>query len=85
MCFTGQGFNIAANKVKGIRSVLVKDEYTAEMGRRHNAANFFTLSAKDTEFSALKGIIKSLMDNTFDGGRHATRIRRIANDPLFST
>lgn len=83
ICHTGQGFNIAANKVKGIRAALVHDAYTASMGRRHNAANFFCLAARSTSHSELKEIIAAIVANSFDGGRHATRIRRISNDPLF--
>lgn len=83
VCHTGQGFNIAANKVKGIRSALIHDDFTAAMARRHNAANFFCLPSRH-ELN-LEGIIRSLINNSFDGGRHATRIRRITSDPLFSS
>jgi len=83
ICYTGQGFNIAANKVAGIRAVLVHDPFTASMGRRHNAANFFCLASRSVPVTELKEIIVAIIENSFDGGRHATRIRRIANDPLF--
>ncbi len=80
ICSTGQGFNIAANKVKGIRAALVQDGHGAEMARRHNAANFFCLPAS---VSDLEEVVLAIINNSFDGGRHATRIRRISNDPLF--
>lgn len=83
VCWTGQGFNIAANKVRGLRSVLVHDNYTAEMGRRHNAANFFCLASRTVNADQLRGIITSIVNNSFDGGRHSTRIRRITDDPTF--
>jgi RpiB/LacA/LacB family sugar-phosphate isomerase len=82
VCHTGQGFNIAANKVAGIRAALVHDCYTVEMGRRHNAANFFALPARNS-FEQLDDMLRMMTSQSFDGGRHATRIRRIANDPLF--
>ncbi len=85
VCNTGQGFNIAANKVKGIRSALVTNSWSAEMGRRHNAANFFALPASLVSSSHLEHIVSAIVNNCFDGGRHATRIRRISNDPLFSS
>lgn len=84
ICNTGQGFNIAANKVKGLRSVLVHDEYTAVMGRRHNAANFFCLAARSVQAADLPKLITAILDSSFDGGRHTTRIGKIHNDPLFT-
>lgn len=85
ICHTGQGFNIGANKVKGLRSVLITDPFGAEMGRRHNAANFFCLPARSVGNAGLAAIVRAILENSFDGGRHATRIRRISTDPLFST
>jgi RpiB/LacA/LacB family sugar-phosphate isomerase len=82
VCFTGQGFNIAANKVAGIRAALVHDCYTVEMGRRHNAANFFAFPAR-AELEDLDDMLRVMTAHSFDGGRHATRIRRIASDHLF--
>ena len=73
-CRTGQGVNITANKTNGIRSAIVCDEYTAEMSRRHNCANFFCIPEKYVDEDKLKGIVKSLMKHTFDGGRHMTRL-----------
>jgi RpiB/LacA/LacB family sugar-phosphate isomerase len=85
ICSTGQGFNIAANKAKGIRSALVNSPYTAEMARRHNAANFFCLPAMSVHEESLESIIKAIITYSFDGGRHATRIRRIDHDPIFNS
>lgn len=83
-CQTGQGFNIAANKVVGLRSAIVHDTYTAEMARRHNAANFFCFPSRDVvDHDQIEKIISVICDNSFDGGRHATRISKIENDPLF--
>ncbi len=83
ICSTGQGFNIAANKIAGIRSALVTDAYTAEMGRRHNAANFFCLPAKVLDGDDLGSIVEAIVNNSFDGGRHSTRISRFENDEFF--
>lgn len=83
ICQTGQGFNIAANKVQGIRSALIRDEFTAEMSRRHNAANFFCIPSASVKPETLKDMIKAIVSNTFDGGRHATRIRKISHDAMF--
>jgi ribose 5-phosphate isomerase B len=82
VCHTGQGFNIAANKVKGLRSAIILDPHTAEMSRRHNAANFFCISSRMVTADQLPGIIDAVVNSTFDGGRHATRIQKFTRDHL---
>jgi len=79
-CRSGQGFNIAANKAKGIRSALIFDTFTAEHARRHNAANFFAMPAKYLNESVMNDIVDALQNNSFDGGRHMTRIQKIEQD-----
>jgi RpiB/LacA/LacB family sugar-phosphate isomerase len=72
-CRTGQGINMTANKILGIRGALVFDDYTAEHAIRHNCANFFSVSSKYTE--DLLGVLRAWKSNTFDGGRHQNRIQ----------
>jgi ribose 5-phosphate isomerase B len=72
-CRTGQGVNMTANKIPGIRAALVFDEYTAEHAVRHNCANFFSVSSKYTK--DLLGVLRAWKNNTFDGGRHQNRIQ----------
>ena len=79
-CRTGQGVNMCANKFKNIRGALIYDDYTAEMARRHNCANFFSFPARTYTHPEggrleIKNIIETLMANTFDGGRHQIRIQ----------
>tara|TARA_R100000152_G_C6782005_1_gene217953 strand:+ start:2806 stop:3951 length:1146 start_codon:yes stop_codon:yes gene_type:complete len=74
-CRTGQGVNILANHKEGVRAALVFDEYTAEMSRRHNCANFFTIPSKYTNEESLAKIIQCLRTASFDGGRHMTRMK----------
>jgi RpiB/LacA/LacB family sugar-phosphate isomerase len=73
-CRTGQGANIAANKIKGIRSALIFDEYTAEYAIRHNCANFFSIPSKDVSIDDLHKLVKIFASNSFDGGRHMSRV-----------
>lgn len=83
-CATGQAFNIAANKHKGIRSALVSDKHGAEMARRHNAANFISLAGnKNFTDEELIDILNIVMLNSFDGGRHTTRIMLFEQDNNF--
>jgi len=75
-CRTGQGVNLAANHTNGIRAALILDEYMAEMSRRHNCANFFSIPEKYVDTEMLEKIITELKNNSFDGGRHMTRMKR---------
>jgi RpiB/LacA/LacB family sugar-phosphate isomerase len=73
-CRSGQGVNIAANKVSGIRSALVFDEYTAEFSRKHNCANFFSVPSKYVDYELFHKLLSSIVYNSFDGGRHMSRV-----------
>ena len=75
-CRTGQGVNILANHIEGLRSALVFDEYTAEYSIRHNCANFFTVPQKYVSGELLNKMIKIWKNTTFDGGRHMTRMKK---------
>lgn len=74
-CRTGQGINMLANKQKGARAALVYDNYSAEMAVRHNCANFFSIPAKNANHDQLNEVINIIKNNSFDGGRHMTRIK----------
>ena len=75
-CRTGQGVNILANHLDGIRSALVLDEYTAEYAIRHNCVNFFAIPEKYVSEDMLDRMIKIWKKTTFDGGRHMTRMKK---------
>lgn len=78
-CRTGQGVNMCANH-HGLRSALVFNDYTAEMAVRHNCANFFGMSSKYITTEDIKIIIQTIKDNSFDGGRHMSRMTEVLND-----
>ena len=75
-CRTGQGVNILANHLDGIRSALVIDQYTAEYAIRHNCTNFFAIPEKYVSEDSLDRMIKIWKKTTFDGGRHMTRMKK---------
>lgn len=74
-CRSGQGVNIFANKYKNIRSVLITNAEEASLGIKHNAANFFAMPAGKTQKKEIKNIIKALMIEKFEGGRHQNRLQ----------
>tara|TARA_Y100000817_G_scaffold213528_1_gene167824 strand:- start:4503 stop:5654 length:1152 start_codon:yes stop_codon:yes gene_type:complete len=76
-CRTGQGINILANHLDGVRSALILDEYMAEYSLRHNCVNFFSIPEKYVSEDSFDRMVKIWKKSTFDGGRHMTRMKHI--------
>jgi ribose 5-phosphate isomerase B len=77
VCWTGNGMNIVANKVKGIRSALCLNEEMASLARAHNNANVLALSSKFVSEEKAKKIVDVFLRTEFEGGRHARRLEKI--------
>jgi ribose 5-phosphate isomerase B len=76
---SGNGEQIAANKVHGIRAALVWSLATAELAREHNAANVIAVGARQHSFDEVKGFIDAFIQTPFSGEeRHARRIAQLA-------
>jgi RpiB/LacA/LacB family sugar-phosphate isomerase len=78
-CKTGQGVNIFANHIGGVRAALVIDRYMAEYAVRHNCANFFSIPSKYVNEDTLCEILNAWREASFDGGRHMTRMMGVAD------
>ena len=76
---SGNGEQIAANKVAGARAALAYNLDTAKLGRQHNDANVIGIGARmHTEEEALE-MVRIFLDTPFSGDeRHARRIRMLA-------
>jgi ribose 5-phosphate isomerase B len=74
---SGQGEQIAANKVRGTRAALCNDLYTARMARRHNDANVLAMGARIVAPALARQILEVWLDTEFEGGRHQRRIEQI--------
>ena len=75
---SGQGEQIAANKVPGIRAALCNDLYTARLSREHNDANVLSIGGRIVAFGLADEILTLWLDTPFDGGRHQRRLDQIA-------
>ena len=75
---SGQGEQIAANKVRGVRAALCNDLYTARMSRAHNDANVLAIGARIVAAPLAREIVRLWLETPFEGGRHARRIEQIA-------
>jgi ribose 5-phosphate isomerase B len=74
---SGQGEQIAANKVSGIRAALCNDLYTARLSREHNDANVLAMGGRIVAFGLADEILKTWLTTTFEEGRHRRRIDQI--------
>ena len=79
VCGTGIGMAIAANKVHGIRAANVTTPEFAALSREHNDANVVTVSGRFVDLATNKAILDVFLGTEFGGGRHAGRVRKIAD------
>lgn len=77
ICGTGIGMSISANKVKGIRAALCKDQDAAEMTRKHNDSNVLALGARTTSLDEAIKIADVWLTTEFEGGRHQRRVEML--------
>ena len=75
---SGQGEQLAANKVRGVRAALCNDPHLAELSRRHNDANVLAMGGRIVAVQLAKEITALWLDTPFDGGRHARRLEQVA-------
>jgi ribose 5-phosphate isomerase B len=74
---SGQGEQIAANKVAGVRAALCNDLYTARMARAHNNANVLSIGARIVAAELADEITRIFLTTPFEGGRHLRRLEEI--------
>jgi ribose 5-phosphate isomerase B len=74
---SGQGEQIAANKVPGIRAALCNDLYTARLSREHNDANVLSMGGRIVAFGLADEIVTLWLATPFEGGRHQRRLDQI--------
>jgi ribose 5-phosphate isomerase B len=75
---SGQGEQIAANKVPGARAALCHDLYLARLSREHNDANVLAMGARVIATAYAEEVVRVWLDTPFAGARHAARIQQIA-------
>jgi len=79
---SGQGEQIAANKVRGIRAALCNDLYTARLSREHNDANVLSMGGRIVAFGLADEILELWLRTEFEGGRHQRRLDQIKEQEL---
>jgi ribose 5-phosphate isomerase B len=76
---SGQGEQIAANKVHGVRAALCHDLFLAGLSRMHNDANVLSLGGRVVAPAYAREIVRVWLDTGFEGGRHVPRLEQIAS------
>ncbi len=77
---SGNGEQIAANKVQGIRAALIWNDSTAKLAREHNDANIAAVGARQHSNSEVLELVKAFIAEPFSyDERHVRRIGKIAS------
>ncbi|WP_341717239.1 ribose-5-phosphate isomerase [Micromonospora sp. FIMYZ51] len=75
---SGNGEQIAANKVAGVRAALAWSVETAQLGRQHNDANVVAVGARQHTLDEATAIVEAFLTTGFSGSdRHARRIAQV--------
>lgn len=76
---SGNGEQIAANKVRGVRAALAWNPDTARLAREHNDANVVAIGARMHDAQTAAGLVELFVSTAFSGAeRHARRIAQLA-------
>ncbi len=76
---SGNGEQIAANKVAGARAALAWSVEIAQLAREHNDANLIGVGARQHSLEEAAAIVDAFLATPFSGSpRHARRIAQLA-------
>ncbi|HLS96243.1 ribose 5-phosphate isomerase B [Sphingobacterium allocomposti] len=78
ICGSANGVAITANKHQGIRAAIAWQNEISALARQHNNANIVCIPARFIDLDLAKKIVKTFVTTEFEGGRHATRVNKIA-------
>ena len=78
ICGSANGVAITANKHQGIRAGLAFELEVAKLIRQHNDANIICIPARFVSLEYAKQMLELFIETSFEGGRHQTRVNKIA-------
>lgn len=77
---SGNGEQLAANRVKGCRAILAYNTEIAALGREHNNANVISLGGRFVSNEQALEIVNVFLEQRFtDEERHARRVRKMSD------
>jgi ribose 5-phosphate isomerase B len=75
---SGNGEQMAANKVRGIRAALAYNVELAELARSHNNAQVLSIGARMNTAAQAKAMVEAFLTTQFSGDqRHARRLAMV--------
>jgi len=78
ICGSGVGASVAANKIRGIRSAVCHDTYSAHQGVEHDDMNVLTLGARVIGPAPAYECARAFVSATFNGEtRHRRRLDKV--------
>ena len=80
ICGSGLGMSLAANRNPKIRAALCMNEKMAMLARKDNDANVLCLGANFIKKKQAIKIVKVFLTTSFEGGRHARRLKKISGE-----
>ena len=78
LCGSANGVAMTANKHQQIRAGLCWQNDVALLVRKHNNANMICIPARFVSLALAEQMIELFMTTEFEGGRHATRVGKMA-------
>ncbi|MFN0035786.1 MAG: ribose 5-phosphate isomerase B [Saprospiraceae bacterium] len=78
LCGSANGVAITANKHQQIRCAICWTEELAALARQHNDANVIALPARFVPEILAQAMVRIFLATDFEGGRHGTRVGKIA-------
>ncbi len=78
ICGSANGVAITANKHQTVRAAIAWLPEIAALAKQHNNANVLCIPARFISLEEAKEIVKIYLSTEFEGGRHATRVNKIA-------
>ena len=77
ICKSGAGMGIVANKFPRVRAAVCQSIQSAKHSRQHNNANVLILGASHLTAASAGRIMHAWLTTSFEGGRHARRLKQI--------
>jgi ribose 5-phosphate isomerase B len=78
ICGSGNGIAMTVNKHQDIRAALCWTKEIAALARLHNDANIISIPARYTSIQQAIEMVEAFLTTSFEGGRHANRVHKIA-------
>ena len=78
ICGSGNGVAMTANKHQGIRAAICWGEELAELARKHNNANILCIPARFVREKDAERMLDIFIHTEFEGGRHQSRLNKVA-------